>query len=602
MTDTGVGARGLTVGTPDFGRSSQLGLTTQPEPYVEGRRRKVGLALSGGGFRTALFHIGVLLQLARLGILKETEVISMVSGGSIVGAAFYLRLLDRLLKGGPLNDADMVEVVEDLARTFPAGVKHNVRMHAFSSYWANVRMSKANYSRSDRVAELYERLFLDGVLADQREAVTLPRLQELCQGLPEGPPSRGGMPALFINATSLNSGRDWRFSIDTMGEPDLRGQVADIDRVPRFKRPDSYAALPSPDPQNVRLGVAVAASSALPGGLHPMSITGMYAGTRIQLADGGIHDNQGLQSLISTKCTDFIVSDTGGQMAGEEHARSSFLAVLLRTQQILYGRVRQEQLARVSDRRPDEIDPSPLALIHLRKGVPVEVIAPLDAAGGGGGREFDSPPGGVSTDFGVDPSVMELLAEIRTDLDSFSEVEAVSLMSTGYLVTAAATMDPTWTGSDLVTGNPVQADTSLLGLGAVSGYLLTPPSSYLRHLGIGSHRFFKVLRLVRVGVVSAVIAIAGLMMGVWALFRHGFFGVSMGWLLSVLILVGLAVKIPTSTLGAAILDSRWVRWLWCLRNAAITAWPTALWSNLYLITFERLFVWAGSLARIDPDP
>src|SRR3970040_624926 len=55
-------------------------------------RDKVGLALSGGGFRASLFHIGVLAQLADLGMLRRVEVISTVSGGSIIGALHYLYL------------------------------------------------------------------------------------------------------------------------------------------------------------------------------------------------------------------------------------------------------------------------------------------------------------------------------------------------------------------------------------------------------------------------------------------------------------------------------------------------------------------------------
>ena len=48
---------------------------------------KVGLALSGGGFRASLFHIGVLARLAELDLLRSVEVLSCVSGGSsIIGA------------------------------------------------------------------------------------------------------------------------------------------------------------------------------------------------------------------------------------------------------------------------------------------------------------------------------------------------------------------------------------------------------------------------------------------------------------------------------------------------------------------------------------
>lgn len=50
---------------------------------------KVGLALSGGGFRASLYHIGVLAKFAELDVLRHVEVLSCVSGGSIVGAYYY---------------------------------------------------------------------------------------------------------------------------------------------------------------------------------------------------------------------------------------------------------------------------------------------------------------------------------------------------------------------------------------------------------------------------------------------------------------------------------------------------------------------------------
>src|SRR5262249_13447208 len=53
---------------------------------------KIGLALSGGGFRASLFHIGVLARLAELDVLRGVEVLSCVSGGSIIGAHYYLEV------------------------------------------------------------------------------------------------------------------------------------------------------------------------------------------------------------------------------------------------------------------------------------------------------------------------------------------------------------------------------------------------------------------------------------------------------------------------------------------------------------------------------
>ena len=44
---------------------------------------KIGLALSGGGFRATIYHLGVLARLAEQNRLEEVTFISTVSGGSL---------------------------------------------------------------------------------------------------------------------------------------------------------------------------------------------------------------------------------------------------------------------------------------------------------------------------------------------------------------------------------------------------------------------------------------------------------------------------------------------------------------------------------------
>ena len=51
---------------------------------------KVGLALSGGGVRAAVFHLGVLARLAEEEeIFKNIKALSTVSGGSLVVGMLY---------------------------------------------------------------------------------------------------------------------------------------------------------------------------------------------------------------------------------------------------------------------------------------------------------------------------------------------------------------------------------------------------------------------------------------------------------------------------------------------------------------------------------
>src|SRR6516165_5158432 len=51
---------------------------------------KIGLALSGGGFRASLYHLGLVRFLRDAGILSSVSQITSVSGGSIFAAHLVL--------------------------------------------------------------------------------------------------------------------------------------------------------------------------------------------------------------------------------------------------------------------------------------------------------------------------------------------------------------------------------------------------------------------------------------------------------------------------------------------------------------------------------
>ena len=116
---------------------------------------KFGLALSGGGFRASLFHIGVLARLAELDVLRHVEVLSCVSGGSIIGAYYYLEVRDLFKKKAPgeICRQDYIDIVERVAREFLTGVQTNVRMRMVGSFSANLRMIRKRLAhRADRRA------------------------------------------------------------------------------------------------------------------------------------------------------------------------------------------------------------------------------------------------------------------------------------------------------------------------------------------------------------------------------------------------------------------------------------------------------------------
>src|SRR3984893_2581666 len=73
-------------------RSDLSGLQTETpgpagEPWISYTPLdRVGLALSGGGIRSATFNLGVLKALHELGVLKHVDYLSTVSGGGYIGA------------------------------------------------------------------------------------------------------------------------------------------------------------------------------------------------------------------------------------------------------------------------------------------------------------------------------------------------------------------------------------------------------------------------------------------------------------------------------------------------------------------------------------
>ena len=69
-----------------------------------------GLALSGGGVRSATFSLGALQALARCGLLRHIDYLSTVSGGGFVGAIdSYAYRLPVALYGPMPNDTDATD-------------------------------------------------------------------------------------------------------------------------------------------------------------------------------------------------------------------------------------------------------------------------------------------------------------------------------------------------------------------------------------------------------------------------------------------------------------------------------------------------------------
>ncbi len=405
---------------------------------LEDKRDKLGIALSGGGFRAAFFHLGVLAKLANLGLLRYVETISTVSGGSIIGALYYLHIKKLLEQktDDQIRDEDYQEIIAKIEVEFLQSVQCNFRLRTFLNPLKNLKMSLPNYSRSDYIGELYDKYLYRRVLNPNNN---IPIKMKDLKINPLGEDTsfnpiignrrrKTKVPILVMNATVLNDGHNWHFSAENMGETNLVELDETIDKNLRLKPVKSY--------ENVyrhgcfELGWAVAASACLPGVFTPLAISGLYdKGVRVQLVDGGAHDNQGLIGVLNDelKCTHFIISDASGQLNDEKEPGIQIPSVLKRTNGIFMDRIREQQLSRIIKEHSDNV-----ALLHLKKGLPIKEISYFDKNHKLHDKTISRKTEPPSETFGINEEVQDSLSKVRTDLDSFSEVEAYSLMLDGY--------------------------------------------------------------------------------------------------------------------------------------------------------------------------
>ena len=402
---------------------------------------KVGLALSGGGFRASLFHIGVLAALAERDLLRHVEVLSCVSGGSILGAHYYLEL-QRLLETKPdteITREDYIRIVERVASSFLAGVQQNIRMRTFGNPWDNLRMyfSRA-YSRTHKLGEMYEKHLYSRVARNggQPARFTADLRIRPADASPEFHPRdenwrrAAKVPALVVNTSSLNSGHQWQFTTSFMGEPPsiINTKVDGNYRLRRMY----YDQAPKPYGQ-VRLGHAVGASSCVPGLFEPLQFNGLYKDIAVTLVDGGVHDNQGILSLLEQDCDQLIISDASGQMGEVDEPGVGPLPVLYRSDAIFQTRMRDLGYRDLASRVRGGVVSA--TYMHLKQGLEV---TPKDWI------ECDDPKenplatttAAQFTAYDVRKDVQRLLADIRTDLDSFCDAEAHALMTSGYKMAA----------------------------------------------------------------------------------------------------------------------------------------------------------------------
>src|SRR5262245_29281930 len=232
---------------------------------MNARVNKIGLALSGGGFRASLYHLGLVRFLRDGGILPHVTHITSVSGGSIFAAHLVLNW-DRY-NGSPSE-------FDAAASEFLSFVRLDVRNRIVRRFplMLPLRWPRRLLGRSNR------KLTRTGLLEYHYEQY-LYGDKSLFE-LPE-------KPALHILATNLSEGCLCSFNRNGLFMVRRRpGNTFRIDRT--------HIGLAT-------VAMAVTASSAFPGFFPPLELTGANVGAnagefgRQAYTDGGVFDNLGVR-------------------------------------------------------------------------------------------------------------------------------------------------------------------------------------------------------------------------------------------------------------------------------------------------------------------
>ncbi|WP_368964566.1 patatin-like phospholipase family protein [Parafrankia sp. FMc2] len=288
---------------------------------VQGRP-KVGLALSGGGFRATAFGLGALRALHDRNILADIEVVSGISGGSLLTAMWAY---------GPESFDEFDDSVTSLLRR---GLQRELAIRAFSP-----RRVAAN-TVSVTGAMLPGRLKRDR--ASTRTEALVDALASRAFGRRRMTEVTHPRTSTIISATDLSTGNAVRFG----------SQCSSC---------SPHGLISNPIP----VADAVAASAAFPAILPQLSRT--YTFIRrdgsphiktMLMTDGGVYDNLGLSPLLPGRSRghthhvhdlDYIIAVDAGIGRTAIQAPNFMLGRLKRSFEIAHTRSQDGTRARVHE-------------------------------------------------------------------------------------------------------------------------------------------------------------------------------------------------------------------------------------------------------------
>ena len=283
-------------------------------------KKKIGLALSGGGYRAAAYHIGTLRALNRLGILDKVDVISAVSGGSITAAYYALHkdnyekfessFIKKLQRGVLCSTIIYLLLVLSIPLLigFLLGwwlVIPEVIILLICWY----QILPVSYF----IESSYNRLFFQ-----KRKLSDLPQ-----------------SPVIAINATDVANGKLYTFSQLKMG-----GYT--------YYQNGDYTTSPF-DHTQFPIAKAVMASSCVPFAFSPIKISREFCKENTEipiLIDGGLYDNQGTHKLSMSNSryhADYIIVSDAGNTQINANRILNPICLLIKTSDIMMDRIKRFQ-------------------------------------------------------------------------------------------------------------------------------------------------------------------------------------------------------------------------------------------------------------------